>query len=110
MNSDVALWLQVSKTFSIPAGDVGSITLDVETLDRPSLYRIMYEKYEPMPIQQATASVAGSNLCVKNLDTGATMSMGSVNTLVLKELRSSRSSKASTKLSSSSRYVKSSIF
>ncbi|CAI5712253.1 unnamed protein product [Hyaloperonospora brassicae] len=103
MNSDVALWLQVSKTFSIPAGDVGSITLDVETLDRPSLYRIVYEKYEPMPIHQATASAAGSNLCVKNLDTGSTVSMGSVNTLVLKELRSSRSSKASTKLSSSSR-------
>uniref|UniRef100_A0AAV1VM52 PDZ domain-containing protein n=1 Tax=Peronospora matthiolae TaxID=2874970 RepID=A0AAV1VM52_9STRA len=105
MNSDVALWLQVSKTFSIPAGDVGSITLDVETLDRPSLYRIVYEKYEPMPTHQQQPADLGadSKLCVKNLDTGATLSMGSVNTLVLKELKSSRSSKSSTKLSSSSR-------
>ena len=112
MNSDVALWLQVSKTFSIPAGDVGSITLDVETLDRPSLYRIVYEKYEPMPIhqQQPADSGADSNLCVKNLDTGATLSMGSVNTLVLKELNSSRSSKSSTKLSSSSRYANVKVF
>ncbi|KAE9354427.1 hypothetical protein PF008_g4539 [Phytophthora fragariae] len=102
MNSDVALWLQVSKTFSIPPGDVGTITLDVETLDRPSLYRIVYEKYEPMPIQ-LPASVAESNLCVKNLDTGTTVSMGSVNNLVLKELTSSRSSKKSKKLSSSAR-------
>ncbi|KAE9128748.1 hypothetical protein PF010_g4393 [Phytophthora fragariae] len=102
MNSDVALWLQVSKTFSIPPGDVGTITLDVETLDRPSLYRIVYEKYEPTPIQ-LPASVAESNLCVKNLDTGTTVSMGSVNNLVLKELTSSRSSKKSKKLSSSAR-------
>ncbi|POM79507.1 Hypothetical protein PHPALM_2809, partial [Phytophthora palmivora] len=102
MNSDVALWLQVSKTFSIPPGDVGTITLDVETLDRPSLYRIVYEKYEPTPIQ-LPASVAESNLCVKNLDTGTTVSMGSVNNLVLKELKSSRSSKKSKKLSSSAR-------
>ncbi|CAH0516192.1 unnamed protein product [Peronospora belbahrii] len=79
MNSDVALWLQVSKTFSIPPGDVGTITLDVEALDRPSLYRIV------------------------NLDTGTTMSMGSVNKLVLRELKSSRSSKKSKKLSSSAR-------
>ncbi|GMF33850.1 unnamed protein product [Phytophthora fragariaefolia] len=100
MNSDVALWLQVSKTFSIPPGDVGTITLDVETLDRPSLYRIVYEKYEPTPIQ-LPASVAESNLCVKNLDTGTTVSMGSVNNLVLRELESSRSSKKSQKLSSS---------
>ncbi|OWZ24678.1 hypothetical protein PHMEG_000201 [Phytophthora megakarya] len=102
MNSDVALWLQVSKTFSIPPGDVGTITLDVETLDRPSLYRIVYEKYEPTPIQ-LPASVAESNLCVKNLDTGTTVSMGSVNNLVLKELESSRASKKSKKLPSSAR-------
>ncbi|KAF4323696.1 hypothetical protein BBO99_00001486 [Phytophthora kernoviae] len=102
MNSDVALWLQVSKTFSIPPGDVGTITLDVETLDRPSLYRIVYEKYEPTPIQLPT-SVAESNLCVKNLDTGTTVSMGSVNDLVLKELKSSKASKKSKKLSNSSR-------
>lgn len=102
MNSDVALWLQVSKTFSIPPGDVGTITLDVETLDRPSLYRIVYEKYEPTPIQ-LPASVAESNLCVKNLDTGTTVSMGSINNLVLKELQSSRSSKKSKKLSNSAR-------
>ncbi|RLN63900.1 hypothetical protein BBJ29_004790 [Phytophthora kernoviae] len=102
MNSDVALWLQVSKTFSIPPGDVGTITLDVETLDRPSLYRIVYEKYEPTPIQLPT-SVAESNLCVKNLDTGTTVSMGSVNDLVLKELKSSKASKNSKKLSNSSR-------
>ncbi|GMF10341.1 unnamed protein product [Phytophthora lilii] len=100
MNADVALWLQVSKTFSIPPGDVGTITLDVETLDQPSLYRIVYEKYEPTPIK-LPVSVAESNLCVKNLDTGTTVSMGSVNNLVLKELRSSRTSKKSKKLSSS---------
>ncbi|ETP38427.1 hypothetical protein F442_13969 [Phytophthora nicotianae P10297] len=102
MNSDVALWLQVSKTFSIPPGDVGSITLDVETLDRPSLYRIVYEKYEPTPIQ-LPASVAESSLCVKNLDTGTTVSMGSVNNLVLKELKSSRTAKKSKQLTSSAR-------
>ncbi|KAG7392516.1 hypothetical protein PHYPSEUDO_000204 [Phytophthora pseudosyringae] len=102
MNSDVALWLQVSKTFSIPPGDVGTITLDVETLDRPSLYRIVYEKYEPTPIQ-LPASVAESSLCVKNLDTGTTVSMGSINNLVLKELKSSWSAKKSKKLSSSAR-------
>eukprot|EP00644_Phytophthora_capsici_P002221 jgi/Phyca11/568002/estExt2_Genewise1.C_PHYCAscaffold_270228 len=99
MNSEVALWLQVSKTFSIPPGDVGTITLDVETLDHPSLYRIMYEKYEPTPM----ASDAESNLCVKNLDTGTTVSVGSVNSLVLKELKSSRSAKKAKKLSSSAR-------
>ncbi|KAL4169906.1 hypothetical protein KRP22_010817 [Phytophthora ramorum] len=102
MNSDVALWLQVSKTFSIPPGEVGTITLDVETLDRPSLYRIVYEKYEPTPIQ-LPASVAESNLCVKNLDTGTTVSMGSINNLVLKELKSSRSATKSSTLSSSAR-------
>ncbi|ETI40509.1 hypothetical protein F441_14051 [Phytophthora nicotianae CJ01A1] len=102
MNSDVALWLQVSKTFSIPPGDVGTITLDVETLDRPSLYRIVYEKYEPTPIQ-LPASVAESSLCVKNLDTGTTVSMGSVNNLVLKELKSSRTAKKSKQLTSSAR-------
>ncbi|RLN86115.1 hypothetical protein BBJ28_00018639 [Nothophytophthora sp. Chile5] len=102
MNSDVALWLQVSKTFSIPPGDVGTITLDAETLDRPSLYRIFYEKYEPTPIQ-LPASVTEQNLCVKNLDTGTTVSMGSVNDLVLKELKSTRSSKKTKQLSSSSR-------
>ncbi|KAL3673522.1 hypothetical protein V7S43_001230 [Phytophthora oleae] len=102
MNSDVALWLQVSKTFSIPPGDVGTITLDVETLDRPSLYRIVYEKYEPTPVQ-LPASVGESNLCVKNLDTGTTVPMGIVNNLVLKELKSSRSAKKSKKLSSSAR-------
>ncbi|CEG47487.1 FOG: Ankyrin repeat [Plasmopara halstedii] len=102
MNSDVALWLQVSKTFNIPPGDVGTITLDVETLDRPSLYRIVYEKYEPTPIQ-LPATVAESNLCVKNLDTGTTVSVGSVNTLVLKELESSRLARKSTRLSSSAR-------
>lgn len=102
MNSDVSLWLQVSKTFSIPPGDVGTITLDSETLDRPSLYRIVYEKYEPTPIK-LPSSVAESNLCVKNLDTGTTVSMGSVNDLVLKELKSSRVSTKSKKLSSSAR-------
>jgi hypothetical protein len=102
MNSDVALWLQVSKTFSIPPGDVGTITLDVETLDRPSLYRIVYEKYEPTPIQ-LPASVAESSLCLKNLDTGTTVSMGSVNNLVLKELKSSRSTIKSKKLPHSAR-------
>ncbi|KAG2769647.1 hypothetical protein JG687_00000776 [Phytophthora cactorum] len=102
MNSDVALWLQVSKTFSIPPGDVGTITLDVETLDRPSLYRIVYEKYEPTPIQ-LPASVAESSLCVKNLDTGTTVSMGSVNNLILKELKSSRIAKKSKNLTSSAR-------
>lgn len=102
LNSDVALWLQVSKTFIIPPGGVGTITLDVETLDRPSLYRIVYEKYEPTPIQ-VPASVAESSLCVKNLDTGTTVSMGTANTLVLKELASSRSVKKSTRLSSSAR-------
>ncbi|ETN05169.1 hypothetical protein, variant [Phytophthora nicotianae INRA-310] len=104
MNSDVALWLQVSKTFSIPPGDVGTITLDVETLDRPSLYRIVYEKYEPTPIQ-LPASVAESSLCVKNLDTGTTVSMGSVNNLVLKELKSSRTAKKSKQLTSSARWA-----
>ena len=102
MNSNVALWLQVSKTFSIPPGDVGTITLDVETLDHPSLYRIVYEKYEPTPIQPRDP-VAESNLCVRNLDTGTTMLMGSVNKLVLWELKSSRSSKKSKKLPSSAR-------
>ncbi|KAI9995509.1 hypothetical protein PInf_012574 [Phytophthora infestans] len=102
MNSDVALWLQVSKTFNIPPGDVGTITLDVETLDRPSLYRIVYEKYEPTPIQ-LPASVAESSLCVKNLDTGTTVSMGSVNNLVLKELKSSRTANKTKNLTSSAR-------
>ncbi|RMX69816.1 hypothetical protein DD238_000591 [Peronospora effusa] len=102
MNSDVALWLQVSKTFSVPPGDVGTITLDVETLDHPSLYRIVYEKYEPTPIQ-LRHSTAENSLCVRNLDTGTSMLMGNVNTLVLRELQSSRSSKKSKKLSSSAR-------
>lgn len=101
-NSDVPLWLQVSKTFSIPPGDVGTITLDVETLDHPSLYRIVYEKYEPRPTQLRT-SVAENNLCIRNLDMKTMVSMDSVNKLVLKELKSSRLSKKSEKLSSSAR-------
>lgn len=92
INSDVALWLQVSKTFSIPPGEVGTITLDSETLDRPSLYRIFYEKYEPTPVQ-IPPEVAEKSLCVKNLDTGTTVSVGSVNDLVLKQLRSTRTAK-----------------
>ncbi|CAI5733468.1 unnamed protein product [Peronospora destructor] len=102
MNSNVALWLQVSKTFSILPGDVGTITLDVETLDHASLYRIVYEKYEPTPIQLRDP-IAESKLCVRNLDTGSTMLMGSVNKLVLRELKSCRLSKKSKKLSSSAR-------
>ncbi|KAI9908004.1 hypothetical protein PsorP6_004149 [Peronosclerospora sorghi] len=98
MNSDVALWLQVSKTFSIPPGEMGTITLDVETLDHPSLYRIVYEKYEPTPAQPAAAK---NPLCVKNLDTGKILSASSVNKLVLRQLKSSRSSTKSKKLSSS---------
>jgi hypothetical protein len=112
MNSDVALWEQVSKNFTIPPGawlafemgfcglvvvlscvislgDIGSITLDSETLDRPSLYRIFYEKYEPTPLR-VPAQVAESTFSIKNLDTGTTVSIGSVNNLVLKELESTR--------------------
>lgn len=92
INSDVALWLQVSKTFSIPPGEVGSITLDAESLDRPSLYRVFYEKYEPTPVQ-IPPEVAENSLCVKNLDTGTTVSMGSANDLVLKQLQSTRTAK-----------------
>ncbi|GLD91697.1 hypothetical protein PINS_up000230 [Pythium insidiosum] len=102
MNSDVALWLQASKTFPIPPGDIGTITLDVETLDRPSLYRIFYEKYEPTPVQ-LPPEVMEQSLSIKNLDTGTTVSMGSVNDLVLKELESTRASRKTKKLSSSSR-------
>ncbi|KAJ0409692.1 hypothetical protein ATCC90586_007481 [Pythium insidiosum] len=99
MNSDVALWLQASKTFPIPPG---TITLDVETLDRPSLYRIFYEKYEPTPVH-LPAEVMEQSLSIKNLDTGTTVSMGSVNDLVLKELESTRASRKAKKLSNSSR-------
>ncbi|DBA03278.1 TPA: hypothetical protein N0F65_011637 [Lagenidium giganteum] len=94
LNSDTPLWLQVSKNFSIPPGDVGTITLDAETLDRPSLYRIFYEKYEPTPVI-LPPEVTENNLCIKNLDTGSTVSMGSVNELVLNELHSARSSRSS---------------
>lgn len=92
MNADVSLWLQVSKTFSIPPGNVGTITVDSETLDRPSLYRIFYEKYEPTPMALPT-DVMENNLCVKNLDTGTTVSMGSVNDLVMRELKTTRVAK-----------------
>ncbi|KAF1335401.1 hypothetical protein FI667_g1223, partial [Globisporangium splendens] len=102
MNSEVPLWLQVSKNFSIPPGDVGSITIDSETLDRPSLYRIFYEKYEPTPIK-LPAEVAENNFSIKNLDTGTTVSVGSVNELVLRELSSTRNAKKSKGLSNSSR-------
>uniref|UniRef100_K3W765 Uncharacterized protein n=1 Tax=Globisporangium ultimum (strain ATCC 200006 / CBS 805.95 / DAOM BR144) TaxID=431595 RepID=K3W765_GLOUD len=102
MNSEVSLWLQVSKNFSIPPGDVGSITIDSETLDRPSLYRIFYEKYEPTPIK-LPAEVAENNFSIKNLDTGTTVSVGSVNELVLRELSSTRNAKKSKGLSNSSR-------
>lgn len=133
MNSDVPLWLQVSKTFAIPpgrrrfgqlvldrdptvsdsmvyvyrasgAGDVGSITLDSETLDRPSLYRVFYEKYEPTPVK-LPADVAENNFSIKNLDTGTTVSAGAVNELVLRELNSTRSTRKTKHLSNSSRYV-----
>lgn len=89
VNTNVALWLQVSKTFPIPPGQVGSITLDIETLDRPSLYRIFYEKYEPTPME-VPIEIAENSLCVRNLDTGRTLSMGDVNEVVLKELESTR--------------------
>lgn len=104
MNSDVALWLQVSKSFSIPPGNVGSITLDSETLDRPSLYRVFYEKYEPTPIK-LPAEVAENNFSIRNLDTGTTVSVGSVNDLVLRELNSTRNTRKTKKLSNSSRCV-----
>lgn len=104
MNSDVALWLQVSKSFSIPPGNVGSITLDSETLDRPSLYRVFYEKYEPTPIK-LPVEVAENNFSIRNLDTGTTVSVGSVNELVLRELNSTRNARKTKQLSNSSRCV-----
>jgi hypothetical protein len=102
MNSEVPLWLQVSKTFAIPPGDVGSITLDSETLDRPSLYRVFYEKYEPTPVK-LPAEVAENSISIRNLDTGTTVSVGSVNELVLRELHSTRTTRTKKHLSSSSR-------
>lgn len=102
VNADVALWLQVSKTFAIPPGEVGTITLDSETLDRPSLYRVFYEKYEPTPVA-IPPEVAEKSLCVKNLDTGTTEAVGAVNDLVLRQLATTRSSKTAKHLSASSR-------
>ncbi|TMW60641.1 hypothetical protein Poli38472_000683 [Pythium oligandrum] len=102
MNSNIALWLQASKNFTIPPGDVGSITLDVETLDRPSLYRIFYEKYEPTPLQ-VPREVIENQLSIRNLDNGTTVSVGSVNNLVLKELKSTKSGRNTKHLSNSSR-------
>lgn len=102
MNSEDALWMQVSKSFTIPPGDVGSITLDSETLDRPSLYRIFYEKYEPTPMR-VPQEVAETAYSIKNLDTGTTVSVGSVNELVLKELESTRAGRNAKHASSSSR-------
>jgi len=110
INSDVPIWQQTWKTIVVPSGkiyfnfhivnilnncvihhvgNIGSITLDSETLEHPSIYRILYERYEPTPVQVPDETLENA-LCVKDLDTGKTVSVKIVNDLVLRELQSSR--------------------
>ncbi|OQR99180.1 hypothetical protein THRCLA_06577 [Thraustotheca clavata] len=88
LNSEVPMWEQMARTIPVPPGNVGCIVLDHEVLDKPSIYRIYYEQYRPNPVElpAATLRALEDTLCVKDLDSGQTVSVKSVNDLVLKEL------------------------
>ncbi|KAF0713232.1 Aste57867_4448 [Aphanomyces stellatus] len=92
-DADTPIWQQRSKTFRVPPGDVGSITLDAEVLSRPSVYHIYYEQHEPMPMElpPETLRALEDTLCVKDLDSGRTVSVKAANDLILKELESTKS-------------------
>ncbi|OQR81124.1 hypothetical protein ACHHYP_16743 [Achlya hypogyna] len=81
-------WQQTSRTIPVPPGNVGCITLDAEVLEAPSTYRIYYEQYRPTPVElpPSTLRAIEDSLCVKDLDSGQTVSVKSVNDLVLQRL------------------------
>ncbi|EQC35657.1 hypothetical protein SDRG_06941 [Saprolegnia diclina VS20] len=87
LQSSVPVWEQTSRTIPVPPGHVGCITLDAEVLDVPSMYRIYYEQYRPTPVALSTEAMRAleDTLCVKDLDSGQTVSVKSVNDLVLRQ-------------------------
>ncbi|ETV91649.1 hypothetical protein H310_13895 [Aphanomyces invadans] len=101
LHADLAIWLQLSKTFLVPPGSVGSITLDAEILHRPSVYRIYYEQHvaTPLPLPPHALRALEHTLCVKDLDSGRTVSVQAANDVVLSALKSMRSTHADVVLS-----------
>ncbi|RHY45962.1 hypothetical protein DYB30_010997 [Aphanomyces astaci] len=82
---------QLSKTFLVPPGAVGSFTLDAEVLHRPSLFHVYYEQHLAMPMPLPLHALERS-LGVKDLDSGRTVSAQAANDAVLAALESMRSS------------------
>ncbi|KAG9398082.1 hypothetical protein AC1031_015003 [Aphanomyces cochlioides] len=92
IHAETPIWQQMAKVFSVPPGDVGSIILDAEVLDRPSVYHIYYEQHNPTPMELPPAALRAleNTFCVKDLDSGQTVSVKAANDFILKELESTR--------------------
>ncbi|RHY27568.1 hypothetical protein DYB32_007181 [Aphanomyces invadans] len=86
---------------SLGLRSVGSITLDAEILHRPSVYRIYYEQHvaTPLPLPPHALRALEHTLCVKDLDSGRTVSVQAANDVVLSALKSMRSTHADVVLS-----------